>query len=289
LARSDRRNVAKYWWDRHVPGLSLLRADFTTHDYPSHTHDAFVIAITELGSARFKSRGTVETMSPATLFVSNPEEPQAAWMGDSQHWRYRSIYLTQPAIDSVATGLGINSVPYFTCNILGDPALIRRFHQLHQTLEDASDRMLEQESLLGAFADLFRRHGSGGNRVEPAPRDQALVRKIVAVMHDRSAEALQLADLAVIAGLTSFQLIGLFKRTVGLTPHAYLIHIRLNRACRLLRRGTPLAQAALDSGFCDQSALTRHFKRWYGITPLQFAGAARSPRNFSQYAPARVA
>ena len=276
MARSDRRNVAKYWWDRHVPGLSLLRADFTTHDYPSHTHDAFVIATTDFGGACFRSRKTVEPMSPATLFVSNPEEPQAAWMGDSKRWRYRSLYLTQPAIDAVATGIGINSVPYFTRNSLADPALIRRFHQLHQTLEDAGDSLFEQESFLGAFAELFRRHGCGNNRIEPAPRDRVLVRKLVAVMSDRCAGNLQLADLAAIAGLSSFQLIGLFKRTVGLPPHAYLINIRLNRACGLLRQGTPLAQAALDSGFCDQSALTKHFKRWYGITPLQFAGAARS-------------
>ena len=78
--------------------------------------------------------------------------------------------------------------------------------------------------------------------------------------------------------MTSFQLIGMFKRTVGLTPHAYLIHIRLNMACRGLRRGNPLAQAALEAGFYDQSALTKHFKRWYGITPLQFVEASGACR-----------
>jgi AraC-like DNA-binding protein len=36
----------------------------------------------------------------------------------------------------------------------------------------------------------------------------------------------------------------------------------------------PIAQAAVSSGFYDQAALTRHFKRTYGITPLQFARAA---------------
>jgi AraC-like DNA-binding protein len=89
-------------------------------------------------------------------------------------------------------------------------------------------------------------------------------------------ENLGLGELAEVAGLTKFQLIGLFKRTVGLTPHAYLIQIRLNAACRLLRRGFPLAESALAAGFCDQSALSRHFKRCYGITPAQFASATRA-------------
>jgi AraC-like DNA-binding protein len=95
-------------------------------------------------------------------------------------------------------------------------------------------------------------------------------------MHARYSENLGLDELARAAGLTKFQLIGLFKRAIGLTPHAYLVHVRLNAACRLLKRGLPLAESALAAGFCDQSALTKHFKRCYGITPLQFAAAART-------------
>jgi AraC-like DNA-binding protein len=95
-------------------------------------------------------------------------------------------------------------------------------------------------------------------------------------MQTRYSENLCLDDLARVAGLTRFQLIRLFKRTVGLTPHAYLVQIRLNAACRHLKRGYPLAESALAAGFCDQSALTKHFKRSYGITPLQFADAART-------------
>ena len=65
-----------------------------------------------------------------------------------------------------------------------------------------------------------------------------------------------------------------FKRTTGLTPHAYLTQIRLSMACRHLRHSRAIAEVATDVGFYDQSALTKHFKRCYGITPLQFARAA---------------
>ncbi|WP_158516159.1 helix-turn-helix domain-containing protein [Bosea vaviloviae] len=47
-------------------------------------------------------------------------------------------------------------------------------------------------------------------------------------------------------------------------------------ACRRLAQGAGIADVAVDCGFYDQSALTRHFKRCYGMTPLQFATAARS-------------
>ncbi|HKF72799.1 MAG TPA: helix-turn-helix transcriptional regulator, partial [Stellaceae bacterium] len=70
-----------------------------------------------------------------------------------------------------------------------------------------------------------------------------------------------------------------FRRTTGLTPHAYLMQVRLGAACRGLRRGLPIADVAAASGFYDQSALTRHFKRCYGITPRQFARAAAARRS----------
>jgi len=50
--------------------------------------------------------------------------------------------------------------------------------------------------------------------------------------------------------------------------------VRLGVACRHLRHSPVLAEVATAVGFYDQSALNKHFKRCYGITPLQFAKAA---------------
>ncbi|MBV8534087.1 MAG: helix-turn-helix transcriptional regulator, partial [Alphaproteobacteria bacterium] len=120
---------------------------------------------------------------------------------------------------------------------------------------------------------------SGRMPAEHRHRDRAIAGKVIDLIRARYAEGLSLSDLANAAGLTSFQLIGLFKRTVGLTPHAYLIRVRLDAACRHLRQGARLSESALAAGFYDQSALTKHFKRWYGITPRQFADAARPQKN----------
>ncbi|GAB1575796.1 helix-turn-helix domain-containing protein [Bordetella petrii] len=274
MARTDPHNLSRYWWDRRTPGLSLMCADFTTQEYPPHTHDGFVIAVTEAGGSVIKSRGVVEEARSSTLFVFNPAEAHAGWMGRSERWRYRSFYLTQSAIDAVARGLGIADVPYFTRNMFGDADLIDGFLALHRALEDGRDLFRERELLVSTFGRLYRRHGSGGGRIEAPPRDQAVLRRVIDLIHERHAHDLRLEDLSAAAGLTPFQLIGLFKRGVGMTPHAYLVQVRLKRACHDLRRGMPIAQVAAATGFYDQSALTRHFKRCYGITPLQFARAA---------------
>jgi AraC-like DNA-binding protein len=274
MPRIDPHNSTQYWWDRHLTGLSLLHADFTTHEYPPHTHEALVVAITERGGSVVKSRGQVEQATPATLFVFNPAEPHAGWMGWSERWQYRSMYLTRDALDLVAEGLGIDEVPYFTRNTFSDRDLIEALLAMHCALEEGRDVFRERELLIGTFGRLFLRHGSGHDRIKVPPTDRLLLARVIERMQGEYATNLRLEDLAADVGLTTFQLIGLFKRTVGLTPHAYLTQIRLNMACRQLRRAPVLADVAAAVGFYDQSALNKHFKRCYGITPLQFARAA---------------
>ena len=176
--------------------------------------------------------------------------------------------------DEVATGLGIESVPYFTRNTFGDRDLIAAFLAMHVAIEEGRDVFRERELLIGTFGRLFQRHGSGGGRIGPTPRDQPVLKRVKERMRADYAENLRLEDLAQDVGLTPFQLIGLFKRATGLAPHAYLTQVRLDIACRHLRHARPISQVATDVGFYDQSALTKHFKRCYGITPLQFARAA---------------
>jgi len=77
------------------------------------------------------------------------------------------------------------------------------------------------------------------------------------MMREHYDQDLTLADMGRSVDLTPFQLIGLFKRMTCLTPHAFLIQVRLNAAISALESGMSIAEVALSSGFYDQSALTK--------------------------------
>ncbi len=263
----------RYWNDPHLPGLSLMCADFTTHRFEPHFHDALVVAVTESGGSEITCRGRAEYVCASSLLVFNPAQPHASRMGWSAGWRYRAFHLAQPAIDAVAEGLGLPTVPDFAEHLVEDGALAGRFLALHRALEEGRDPLGTGERLYGAFGALFRRYGSGRGRITDASADRVLVAAVVDYMHAHHAEDLLLEEMGRLVGLTPFQLIRAFKKSVGLTPHAYLTQVRLRAACRLLQRGTAIADAAAAAGFYDQSALTRHFKRSYGVTPLQFVQA----------------
>lgn len=273
MARTDLRNSSRYWRDPRVPGLSCLVADFTSHDYAPHSHEAFVVAVTEVGGAEFKSRGRSDEAKTSTLLVFNPDEPHSGRMGWSERWRYRGLYLTPSAIETLNPALGLEATAYFCRNTFHDADLIEAFLELHRVLDDGNDPFEERELLLRSFGALIRRHAAGKPSLSLPGRDANKATHVREIMRERHMAELTLEELGAMVGLTPFQLIALFKRTTGLTPHAYLTQLRLKTAIASLGRGTSIAAAALDAGFYDQSALTRHFKRSYGITPLQWVRA----------------
>src|SRR5262249_52855413 len=159
-------------------------------------------------------RGMVDEAHDSVLLVFNPAEPHAGRMARSRRWRYRSLYLTGPAIAEVTAALGIEDVPYFTRNVFPDCDLIAAFHRLHCALDRGGDPLQEPELLVGGFGRLFRRHGSEGRRIEPGSPDRAHAATVVELMRDRHGESLTLDEMGGAVGLTPFQLIGLFKRTL---------------------------------------------------------------------------
>ena len=273
MGRQDPDNRARYWSDQATPGLSLMCADFKTQEFAPHVHDGFVIVATEAGGSEIKSRNVVCRVQTSKLLAFNPGEPHSGWMGRSTQWRYRSFYVPTTTIDDIAHGLGTKLPGYFTRNELNDDSLIVDFLALHRKIERGADRWHIREQFLLAFAHLFTRHADT-RPPPPAPaKDHALFRTAEEIMQSRYGEPLLLDELAAAVGLSPFQLIGLFKRTVSLTPHAYLTQIRLSRACACLAMGVPIAETATACGFYDQAAFTNHFKRRHGITPLQYAKA----------------
>jgi AraC-like DNA-binding protein len=269
----DPCNASRYWLDPRTPGLSLLRADFTTHEFPTHVHEALLVAVTEVGGSEIAASGMPDEVHPAALLVVGPGEPHSSRMRRSDRWRYRSFYLMQSGLDDLAWSLGMARVPSFGSAVLRQPDLVDRFLRLHRSLEVGADELSGREQLVGAFGDLLQCFDGTGALAGRSSPDRVVLRRIVDLMRDRHDERLTLPVLAREAGMTQFQLIDLFRAGVGMTPHAYLTQIRLGAACHHLRRAVPIAEAAAGAGFYDQSALTRHFKRCYGMTPLQYVRA----------------
>lgn len=103
--------------------------------------------------------------------------------------------------------------------------------------------------------------GDGAVAVRPE------VGRVLTFVDEHMGERLSLQRLAAEAGLSTHHFARVFREETGTTPWAYVRAARVQKARELLREDRPLAEIALACGFCDQSHLTRAFKRNEGVTP----------------------
>lgn len=110
--------------------------------------------------------------------------------------------------------------------------------------------------------------------VKPAARSvlsSPVLQRVKDHVEAHIAEDISLDRLARVAGVSRFHFIRLFKDSVGLTPHAYLIERRMVRACNLLMHTKQsIGEIAVNCGFEDPSYFAARFRRIYRMCPREF-------------------
>jgi AraC-like DNA-binding protein len=275
VARRDNANRAKFWIDRDLDGVSLLRAAFETISFPRHVHSEFVIAVTEGGAGRCVTRGVSDVGTSRSIMVFNPGEPHAGGVAGNATWRYRGLYIAETALRKICENVGERPAPtpYFNDSVVKDAELADQLVRAHLALEARDARLTRESLFLGGIARLLERHGKPRPSPSKAGREPGPVRRAFDYMQASLARDLSIQELAACAGLSPFHFVRCFRKATGLPPHACLTQLRLDRARLLLGVGQSPAEVALAVGFYDQSHLIRHFKRTYGITPGQYAVA----------------
>jgi transcriptional regulator GlxA family with amidase domain len=97
------------------------------------------------------------------------------------------------------------------------------------------------------------------------------LKKLFAFIREHPDGKLPVGEAARLAGMSTTQFMKIFKRVAGVTLIAYLNHVRLANAARLLRETSQsIAEIAAATGFSDQSYFDKRFKRAFGETPKDF-------------------
>ncbi|NSX03020.1 AraC family transcriptional regulator [Cupriavidus gilardii] len=254
-----------------LPGVLAVKAS-SRHRFARHTHEQFGIGVLERGAQRSASgRGEVEAVAGDIITV-NPGEVHDGMPLDEAGRAWRILYFNPEIVAPVCHDVseGAASLGEFLLPVISDRASATVFAQLFEAMTggDSPDATLRRDSLLLMLLARTmdcRRSPLEGNGT-PAAVAHALAR-----IDDDPSMPVSLDDLANASGLSRFQVLRAFTRATGLTPHAYLVQRRIDLARRLIARGEPLADAAIGSGFADQSHMTRIFVRKYGLSPSAYA------------------
>jgi AraC family transcriptional regulator len=124
----------------------------------------------------------------------------------------------------------------------------------------------------GLAARIVRNHSSLARapRAIKAAMPGRKLKSILSYIEDNLGRDLGLHEIANAAGLSVSHFKALFRKSLGMPPHQYLIRRRVERAATQLRKSdVPIGQIALENGFCHQSHLALHTRRVLGLTPQE--------------------
>jgi len=118
---------------------------------------------------------------------------------------------------------------------------------------------------------------------QEAPRPLSRLAALMARIEAAPGQPWTVDAMARAAALSTSRLHALFRQETGMSPHDWLLRRRLERACALLA-GTrrPIADIALETGFSDQSVLTRAMRGAMDTTPAAYRKAAREESHKAQ-------
>jgi AraC family transcriptional regulator len=135
---------------------------------------------------------------------------------------------------------------------------------------DALDRMYGETLSTALAVHLLREYGTAV--LEPKrpygglPREK-LVRAVEYIQDQLNAD-LTVSGIAQVADMSADHFTKLFKESTGQSPYRYVVEARVRKAKELLTTGNfTISEAAHQVGFVDQSHLTRHFKKVFGLPP----------------------
>jgi AraC family transcriptional regulator len=143
----------------------------------------------------------------------------------------------------------------------------------------ALDRMYGEGLSTALAAHLLREYGAAV--LVPKRQYGGLTRaklvRAVEYIQDQLDTDLTVSGIAQAVGMSPDNFTRLFKESTGQSPHQYVVEARVRRAKELLTTGKfTISEAAHHVGFVDQSHLTRHFKRVFGLPPKRLLESSKA-------------
>jgi len=196
---------------------------------------------------------------------------------------YVHFQVRRAAIDDVADSLGYGAVGGFRLSVLADDLVLAQMTKSVLPILGhpgrASHLALDHlELVLGAH--LVQRYGATRRRRAEVRGGLAEWQKMRAteLLRENLDGRVRLADLARECDLSISHFARSFKASFGVTSHAWLTDLRIERAKDLLATTRPLIDVASQSGFGDQAAFTRTFHRIVGVAPGRWRRQRRVKR-----------
>jgi AraC-like DNA-binding protein len=233
-------------------------------------HERYAFVVARKAAATVRYRGREQRIHDGTLVVREPGEASCC-TAVAKPAEVKVLFVEAALVADAAREVGHPGTLHFAPVTLNDPDLFWLLCRLCNSIEDGDDD-LEQQTLFAMCMVKLAQHAERPPRAMELRNGKLAVARAKAYLSEHCSDPVSLHDLALVSGFSRFGLVHAFTKEVGLSPHAYQVLVRIERARVLLQQGVSPATVATTMGFADQSHFTRHFRRILQVTPSQYAG-----------------
>ncbi|MEX3948650.1 AraC family transcriptional regulator [Paraburkholderia sp. EG287B] len=257
-----------------LPGLVLGTGRFKAFNFGRHYHLDYHVGLVTEGIQRQCANGEAVLLGPGRISLMPPGEIHDGAGESGNAYTLRTFRLSRDLLQDVTTEVTDSArEPDLKAMMIENPTLAAHLLQLHDAMRSSpgASSLSVQSEWLSLLYCLFSQSGA----IKPMA-----IQGTLSPMHWQRlkdyclfhlAEKITLDELASLCGLGRFHFLRRFKQTVGMTPHAWLLRLRLEQACTLLARGKQtIAEVAQGVGFYDQSHFNKAFRHAFGVAPSAY-------------------
>ncbi|WP_320035580.1 AraC family transcriptional regulator [Halarcobacter sp.] len=260
----------KIFTDENLPYLELRYSNNTKH-YKKHLHDTLSIGINIKGETIYTNKDKIYNFDIGMLALVNPNEIHSCNPIDKTPNLYYMLYLDENWCYGIQKTIceDIKEFIPFDKDFLDDKNIYEEFKSLCETMFTNITYEEKEEDLILFFTKLFKTYINDFHKT-PSNEDDLKFSQVQKYIQKNYKENISLNHLANKFDLNPFYIIRLFKNKLNMTPHAYLINEKINKAKEYLKKGNSLVDTALECGFADQSHFHRNFLKIVATTPNQY-------------------
>ena len=195
-------------------------------------------------------------------------------IGTSADYRYNCLQLKTEAVsNTVSEVVDISQFDLSPQFCLTDPLIEMFLRQFAKGMDAASslDRLYVDSLSNTLFVHLLQHYATRKKEMthyaDGLSKQQ--LRRALDYIESHLDQDIKLVDIAKLLGMSQYYFCRLFRQSMGVSPYKYVIRQRIKQAKRLLRQPQKMSIAAiaLECGFANQSALSKHFRNLTGTTP----------------------
>ncbi|HBF6470951.1 TPA: AraC family ligand binding domain-containing protein [Clostridioides difficile] len=238
--------------------------------FPNHFHEHYVIGFIEKGQRYLSCKNKEYTTSTGDLLLFNPFDSHTCEQIDDKVLDYRCINIKPEIMKRTVFEItGKNYLPKFNQPVIFRSELVPLLQELHYIIMEEELDFKKEELFFFLIEQLIEEH-TEPNLQSNLENTNIEIQAVCDYLENNYAEHIVLDELSTIAGMNKYSLLRNFTKLKGITPYRYLENIRVNKAKKLLEKGVEPIDAAIQTGFVDQSHFTNFFKNFIGLTPKQY-------------------